>query len=210
MAIIEVNSHQIQFNEKNYLNLKSLIPKLQKEFPFDEYKIQDFLINGQHIDINSEDPNLIRPIEANDHIQISFNQSTSLLSDILTDLTHLTDKILYKIVDCSENFKNNNDEIALVQLTTIVDAVDIFIQSINHASSKIINHSEISDYLPIKKLQIHLLSLMKAISSAQYKKDYIMLTDLLEYELKDNLTQWKILVLPTLKLELQKNSTYIL
>ncbi len=51
----------------------------------------------------------------------------------------------------------------------------------------------------IQKLEIHLLSVMKALLQAKEKNDTIMLCDLLEYELADNLTQWKIKVLPELK-----------
>lgn len=51
----------------------------------------------------------------------------------------------------------------------------------------------------LQKLEIHLLSVMKALLQAKEKDDTIMLCDLLEYELIDNLTQWKIKVLPELK-----------
>ena len=51
----------------------------------------------------------------------------------------------------------------------------------------------------LQKLEIHLLSVMKALLQAKEKNDTIMLCDLLEYELADNLTQWKIKVLPELK-----------
>lgn len=51
----------------------------------------------------------------------------------------------------------------------------------------------------IQRLEIHLLSVMKALLSAKEKNDNIMLCDLLEYELIDNLTQWKIKILPELK-----------
>ena len=40
---------------------------------------------------------------------------------------------------------------------------------------------------------------MKGIESAKNNNDYIMLNDLLEYELADNLTQWKLKILPRLK-----------
>jgi hypothetical protein len=43
------------------------------------------------------------------------------------------------------------------------------------------------------------LSVIKALLPAKEKNDVVMLCDLLEYELIDNLTQWKIKVLPELK-----------
>jgi hypothetical protein len=204
MATIEVNSHKITINERNYLNLKSLIPKLQKEFPITQYKLDHFKINGESVDINGEDPKLIRPIEHSDFIEICFNSNNQILSDILIDLSDLTDKILNKISQTAEEFKSDNEEIAMVQLSTVIDAVDLFIKTINHACNSILDKEEIESHLPIKELQIHLLSVIKAIHTAHQKEDLIMLTDLLEYELKDNLTQWKILILPTLKQEVQK------
>lgn len=50
-----------------------------------------------------------------------------------------------------------------------------------------------------KTAKIHLLSILKGIKAAHASNDTLMLVDLLEYELKDNLTQWKIRVFPQIK-----------
>lgn len=50
-----------------------------------------------------------------------------------------------------------------------------------------------------KSLEIHLLGIMKSLATAKEKNDTIMLSDLLEYELLDNLNQWKSTTLPELK-----------
>ncbi len=46
---------------------------------------------------------------------------------------------------------------------------------------------------------IHLLFVMKGINSAQQKGDMVALEELIKYELKDNLTQWKIDLIPQAK-----------
>jgi hypothetical protein len=51
----------------------------------------------------------------------------------------------------------------------------------------------------IKESHIHLLFLLKAMNQAQLKQDYIALEELIKYELKDNLTQWKINLIPQIK-----------
>ena len=203
MAFIEINSQRIKINEQNFLNLKSIIPKLQKEFPVNQFSLQNFKVNGEAIDINSENPKLIRPIEKNDIIEINFQSKDNILYDIVLDLNSLIDKILNKIKQTSTNLKSDKNEDALVNMSVIVDAIDLFIKGINQTISKSNLQQEEKDFLPIKELQVHLLSIVKAISGAYAKQDYIMLTDLLEYELRDNLTQWKILILPVLKKELQ-------
>jgi hypothetical protein len=54
-------------------------------------------------------------------------------------------------------------------------------------------------FVDIKNSHIKLLFIMKAISQAQSKTDHIALQDLIKHELKDNLTQWKIDLIPQLK-----------
>jgi hypothetical protein len=51
----------------------------------------------------------------------------------------------------------------------------------------------------IKKSHIHLLFIMKAMNQAQLKQDAVVLEELIKYELKDNLTQWKIDLIPQTK-----------
>ncbi len=199
MAIIEVNSERISFDENSFLNLKEILPKLQKNFPVENYQIKKFTINGEDVDINSEHAALIRPIANRDYIQITFDEKTILLAEIVEDLTGLITKIINEIELGTNYLKQDQNASGEKHLIKIIEAIDVFIQSVTHCCQEIFTNAEAKAGLPIKELQIHLLSIIKAVNSAQSKKDYIMLTDLLEYELKDNLRQWKILILPVLK-----------
>ena len=51
----------------------------------------------------------------------------------------------------------------------------------------------------IKESHIHLLFIMKAMNQASQKQDLVVLEELIKYELKDNLTQWKIDLIPQMK-----------
>jgi hypothetical protein len=51
----------------------------------------------------------------------------------------------------------------------------------------------------IKESHIQLLFIMKAINQAQLKSDVLALEELIKYELKDNLTQWKIDLFPQVR-----------
>lgn len=51
----------------------------------------------------------------------------------------------------------------------------------------------------IKNSHIHLLFIMKGMGQACLKQDLVALEDLIKYELKDNLTQWKIDLIPQTK-----------
>ncbi|MDD4975216.1 MAG: hypothetical protein PHY93_12735 [Bacteriovorax sp.] len=83
----------------------------------------------------------------------------------------------------------------------VVDLMDLYIQLISKVYRVIRAELQGQSFKDesIQKLEIHLLSVIKALLMAKEKEDIIMLCDLLEYELVDNLIQWKIKVLPELK-----------
>lgn len=83
----------------------------------------------------------------------------------------------------------------------VVDLMDLYIQLITRVYQVLRSDLQGQSFKDesVQKLEIHLLSIIKALLQAKEKEDVIMLCDLLEYELVDNLTQWKIKVLPELK-----------
>lgn len=50
-----------------------------------------------------------------------------------------------------------------------------------------------------RESHVHLLFVMKGINQSQLKGDLVALEELIKYELKDNLTQWKIDLIPQAK-----------
>ena len=98
-------------------------------------------------------------------------------------------------------YNSGNIEEANDHFVEVIELMDLYIQLITKVYSVLRNELKNLSFKDegIQKLEIHLLSVMKALLQAKEKEDIIMLCDLLEYELVDNLTQWKIKVLPELK-----------
>tara|TARA_B100001971_G_scaffold213155_1_gene245529 strand:+ start:119715 stop:120152 length:438 start_codon:yes stop_codon:yes gene_type:complete len=118
-------------------------------------------------------------------------------------LPRYIDKILYNI-DCSINSINNQED-SEEEVIKIFDNLSSFISLVSIIFRDSIFQTydnETTDVL--KTLKIHQLSIVKALKSAMKNDDLLMLTDLLEYELKDNLTQWKISAIPQLKQALRR------
>lgn len=108
------------------------------------------------------------------------------LSDILQDI-HL----LGEFSEGKEFFWNSRisnltaDLSKFVELTTLV--------------SKIIMKKTNQVIPGIKESHIQLLFIVKGMNQARNRKDYLALEELIKYELKDNLTQWKIDLIPKTK-----------
>lgn len=127
--------------------------------------------------------------------------SIDLAFDSLNSCTTYIDHInglIYRLIDeyqAGEASKANQTFIEVIEL------LDLYVQLMTKIYSSLRFHFKdrlVKDE-SVQNLEIHLLSVMKALIPAKEKGDVIMLCDLLEYELIDNLTQWKIKVIPELK-----------
>ncbi len=124
------------------------------------------------------------------------------------NLIHLIDSLLAHIETTSDlsselvNYIKSEDTVnRTVKLNTLNESLDIFVKGVIMLHSK---YKAFEQYTPmemntLKTAEIHMLSILKGIKMALEKSDDIILMDLIEYELRDNLTQWKIRVLPKLK-----------
>lgn len=129
------------------------------------------------------------------------NPSLDLAFESIDSCFGYVDYITTQIQKLILHYNKGNLEQANDSFVEVIELMDLYIQLVSRVyrvlrvELKVMNFKDES----IQKLEIHLLSVMKALLQAKEKDDAIMLCDLLEYELVDNLTQWKIKVLPELK-----------
>jgi hypothetical protein len=130
---------------------------------------------------------------SNETLQLAFESIDSCFGYV--DYINQQIQKLTALYQAGETSKAND---AFVE---VIDLMDLYIQLVSKVYEVL--RLNLSDKMvkddSIQKLEIHMLSVLKALLQAKEKEDIIMLCDLLEYELMDNLTQWKIKVLPELK-----------
>lgn len=115
--------------------------------------------------------------------------SLDLLSDIIQQINSIEDFIPEKEFHWNQMLSDLSQDITkFVELTSML-------------SKLLMVHKKIT--VPeIKQSHIHLLFVLKGINQARQKHDSVVLEDLIKYELKDNLTQWKIDLIPLIKRQL--------
>ena len=133
--------------------------------------------------------------------QTSNNVSLELAFESIDSCVGYVDFItsrIFKLISC---FNANELDEANKVFIEVVELMDLYIQLISkvYRAIRVDFQGQSFKNENLQKLEIHLLSIIKALLLAKEKEDIIMLCDLLEYELVDNLTQWKIKVLPELK-----------
>jgi hypothetical protein len=116
----------------------------------------------------------------------SIQLTQDLLRDVLIDISLLTqfdrEKEFYwnrEIMDLTRHIST------FVEITTLLAKIGLTRNNIQAPQ--------------FKDSHIQLLYVMKGMNQAQLKRDFLALEELIKYELKDILTQWKIDLLPQLK-----------
>jgi hypothetical protein len=121
-----------------------------------------------------------------DFYQETIGLTLEFLSDILIEIQEYSDSASEK-----EYFRN-------LRLTQLASSVSKFVELTTLLSKTNMVKKNFS--IPgIKESHIHLLFILKGINQAQMKQDSVALDELIKYELKDNLTQWKIDLIPLIK-----------
>jgi hypothetical protein len=128
------------------------------------------------------------------------NASLDLAFESIESCFGYVDYITAQIQKLIGNYNQGNMDLANQNFVEVIELMDLYIQLVSRVYRVLrVEMPSMKKDESIQKLEIHLLSVMKALLQAKEKNDTIMLCDLLEYELADNLTQWKIKVLPELK-----------
>lgn len=119
----------------------------------------------------------------------SLSVSLELLNDIIAQINTIDTYTPEKEFHYNQQLmKMSSDITNFVEVTTLI--------------SKILTVKKKVSLPIIKESHIHLLFVLKGINQAQQKHDAVVLEDLIKYELKDNLTQWKIDLIPLIKRQL--------
>ena len=102
----------------------------------------------------------------------------------------LTNKIdSYKLVESSKFLEETN------QLNEFIGKISLFVEFLTVSSLYLQKMNPSNKYLPIK---LHLLAVLKALQVSVKNKDSIAAHDLITEELRDNLIEWKITLIPHL------------
>lgn len=121
-----------------------------------------------------------------DFLQDTIGLTLEFLSDIILDIQTIGE------------FKADREFFWNRKVTKLTSDISQFVELTTLLSRIIMSRQQLT-VAGIKESHIHLLFVVKGMNQAQLKQDYVALEELIKYELKDNLTQWKIDLIPQTK-----------
>lgn len=201
MTTLTLNNSPIKRDFNNSEALNVVIDHLFEKEIQKENVLVNIRIDGQTIPFEEGFDVGQEKLSAFNNIDFEVQTSVELAFEALDSCNDYIDILNSKITELTRLYQAGSNENASVLFNETIDILDLFIQlfsKINSTLGRNLGEDKV-DKKDIQNLEIHLLSILKALIPAKEKGDIIMLCDLLEYELIDNLTQWKIKVVPQLK-----------
>ncbi len=165
MAILKINKKTITFEHHSYKTLAELLLLVFENLDIQNYAVNDLFIDNESIIADAENQLFHQNI-----------QEESIVEIILTKRHDITDADLYFMQLLLENAVNE----------PLGNGLQLFMRLTAILSKSFPEETHIQ--------QITMLSIIKGIKIALEKNDHFMLQDLIDFELKDSLKQWKILV----------------
>lgn len=198
MISVSINRNSLEIPADKSISLIDAINLVEREGLKGNEVITSVTINGDKIpvdmlgDFRQVDLDLL-----NDPV-FEIKSSIEIATDALNDSNLYIDTLTSKVMEVVSYFNENNTDSANAVFSELIDLIDLYIQLISKVHKTVKNHNPayFKTNETIRNLEIHLLSVLKALIPAREKNDIIMICDLLEYELIDNLTQWKINAIP--------------
>ena len=201
MTQITINNQKIETDIDKTKSINAALDFILMDLAREEEVVSDIMLNGKPLALESDDAIFDEPISNYDTIDFTVKTSLELAYEALDSCNSYIDLVIDKIHTLTGLYQENKIDEANLKFGEAIEIIDLFVQLISRIYRTLRENQPagFNKADTIQNLEIHLLSILKALVPAKEKEDIIMLCDLLEYELVDNLTQWKIKAVPELK-----------
>lgn len=193
MPKITINEIDRNYDASSVNNLDELYKNLLIEFKTPESFVTKIRLNGKELTENELQNNGDLPIKNIESLELIILTIPEIALNNINNAMEYLNRLIPGVEKVSELFRTKSEDEAskyflqcIEGLTWFREVVDNVKLALKEELSKLDFGSKSIEYYEEK-----LLSLTKELSDSQSKKDWVMLADILEYELSPYLEEWK-------------------
>lgn len=199
--MITVNKLKVSNEIEPEITIDQLLDFILNDEKLNEHEITKVILDGKRVVAEDEKEQLSTQVGRYQSIEVFHQSRKAIAYDVLSTCPKYIDNIIFKIDEIIDAYDQNNLNEATRIFCETLDFIDLFVKLFTNLNKTlkplVLKDVEFNENL--QRLELHLLSVMKSLIPAKEKNDIIMLCDLLQYELVDNLTQWKMKIIPDYK-----------
>ncbi|PIP90993.1 MAG: hypothetical protein COW01_15155 [Bdellovibrionales bacterium CG12_big_fil_rev_8_21_14_0_65_38_15] len=200
-VVITINNKKVVDEFNNNATVSDVVQNILSQEAYTDQIISQIIVDGKELSTQEEDDVLPLRLGQFENINFTLKSNLTLAFEALHSCNGYIDNIISQISALTASYQACQTDESNILFAEVIEITDLYIQLVSRIQRTLKAHLQEGWEKPhsVQQLEIHLLSILKAIIPAKEKNDLIMLCDLLEYELVDNLKQWKIKALPDLR-----------
>lgn len=200
MITLELGNESFSL-DGNSISLRMAISTIESDGLSENESITGVVIDGKKFSIDEAEELLDYSLHDLGYPSLEIKNSYEVAFETLPDCGSYIDQLIDKVIITTAEFNKGNLDEANLMFADLIELLDLYVRLITriHATARKANPSFFEGKQVVQNLEIHLFSIIKALVPAREKNDIVMLSDLLEYELIDNLKQWKIKAIPLIQ-----------
>mgnify|MGYP001189830905 CR=1 FL=1 len=208
MPKIIINNEEKNCDTSSFGNLNKLYENLLGEFATKESFVTSIKLNGEELSENELQKKGDLPVNDIETFEMIILTLPEMTLNSINNVMEYLAKLIPAVKNASELFRTKSPEEANKYYLQCVEGLTWFQEVVDNISSLLKLELEKLDFgsKSFEELQKQLLSITKEIHDSQDKKDWVMLADLLEYELTPYLEEWQS-VLPLFVRAVQKKAS---
>ena len=196
MPTVSINDQDITRRNWPQMSINEIINDVINEATVRKHIITGIKLDGQELTASGDNVRL----QENQRLEFTTQSALEISREALNACGHYIDVIIAKIHRVSQMYGQNKLKQANQNFADLIETIGLFVQLVSKLKHTLKKYRpESYQKLDHPEIELHTLAILKALVPAKEKEDIIMLSDLLEYELVDNLTMWKNIRLPQLQ-----------
>ena len=123
-------------------------------------------------------------------LEITAMRPADLVRDTITTSKAWVDPVRQEVMACADRFRKGEDERAVEQLVRVVDGLRLLLTGVIQMSNLATNTVKELPLEDTSAWRDSMTALLDELIESQQNQDWVLLADLLEYELCERLDQW--------------------
>jgi len=189
---VTVNGRQVDLDWLETSNLEELLVKLAQEGIPEDHLIGSVVVDGEPFSESYPGQSKEIDLKTVREIDVTTVSSVQFASAAAKDSGVFIDRLIRGTNKTAELFRMADEAEANTHFVTLIDAIREFVRFIDEMKNILQWNFHVSLYQgePVQKEWDRLVGLIDELTEVHEERDWILIADLLEYELAPSFTKW--------------------
>ncbi len=200
--LINLNHQPEEVSTEGLRSLGELMDRVSRKAEQEGSRVLKVKLNGEDITGKDRGPMNLLPLEKIEEIEIQTGDPKELARSSLYSVADFLEQLLKELQNTAELFRLNNEERSNQSFMRCIDGLQVFMHSLESCRRLLglsfelifVPTSQGGNQITVAENRRRLFEVLDGMIEAQTNHDWVLMADLLEYELVPILEDWRQII----------------